>query len=87
MKSINVTELKNRTEEVLRRVREGEKVLITKHGKRRAVLAPVTEGSLWPAGLREYKVAWADIERTLAASRPRFRSWRGAMLSARKRQG
>lgn len=60
MKSISATELKNRTGEVLRRVGEGEKVLITRRGKPWAVLAPVTESTLRPAGLREYKVTWAE---------------------------
>jgi prevent-host-death family protein len=37
---INVAEAKNRLSELIRRVREGEKVVITSHGKPVALLTP-----------------------------------------------
>jgi prevent-host-death family protein len=85
MKSISAKELKSRTGEVLRRVEEGEKVLITKRGKPCAVLFPVTEEQLLPVGLRPYAEAWEDIERTLKATRPRYKTWEEAMRWTRRR--
>jgi prevent-host-death family protein len=85
MKSISAKELKSRTGEVLRRVEEGEKVLITKRGKPCAVLFPVTEEHLLPVGLRPYAEAWEDIERTLKATQPRYKTWEEAMRWTRRR--
>jgi prevent-host-death family protein len=85
MKSISAKELKSRTGEVLRRVEEGEKVLITKRGKPCAVLSPVAEGQLLPVGLRPYAEAWEDIERTLKATQPRYKTWEEAMRWTQRR--
>ena len=85
MKSISAKELKNQTGEVLRRVGGGEKVLITMRGKPWALLSPVAEEQLKPAGLRDYGKAWEDIERTLKARRPRFKTWEEAMRGTRWR--
>jgi prevent-host-death family protein len=85
MKSISAKELKNRTGEVLRRVEEGEKVVITKRGKPCAVLSPVAEELLLPDGLRSYSEAWADIEQTLKTTRPHFKTWEEAMRWTRRR--
>lgn len=85
MKSISAKELKNQTGKVLRRVGEGEKVLITKRGKPWALLSPVEEDQLKPVGLRSYEEAWKDIERTLKGIRPRFKTWEDAIRWTRWR--
>lgn len=84
MQSISAKELKNRTGEVLRRVREGEKVLITKRGKPWAILSPVSEEEIPFPDLRPYKEAWADIEKTLSSSPPHYETWEEAMQWTRR---
>ena len=85
MKSISAKELKNRTGEVLRRVEEGEKVLILKRGKPCAVLSPVAEEQIVLEGLRPYSEAWEDIEQTLKTTQPRHKTWEEAMRWTRRR--
>ncbi|MBI2997243.1 MAG: type II toxin-antitoxin system prevent-host-death family antitoxin [Deltaproteobacteria bacterium] len=85
MRSISAKELKNKTGEVLRKVGEGEKVLIMKRGKPWAVLSPVKAEELRPLGLREYEEAWEDIEKALKTSRPRYRTWEEAIRRTRWR--
>jgi prevent-host-death family protein len=84
MKSISAKELKSRTGEVLRRVEEGEKVLILKRGKPCAVLSPVAEEQILPAGLRPYTEAWEDIEQTLKTTQPRYKTWQEAVRWTRR---
>mgnify|MGYP001601536012 FL=1 len=85
MRSVSAKELKNKTGEVLRKVGEGEKVLIMKRGKPWAVLSPVKAEELKPSGLREYKEAWEDIEKALKTSKPRYRTWQEAIRQTRWR--
>ena len=85
MKSVSAKELKNKTGEVLHQVERGQRVLITKRGKPLAVLSPVAGGELKPAGLRDYRDAWKDIEQELRVTGPRFKTWREAMRVARWR--
>ena len=46
MKVANTVELKNKTNELLRRVRKGEAVIITLRGKPAAALTPLSEDDL-----------------------------------------
>lgn len=46
MKFSSVRELKFKTSEVLRRTAKGEPVIITSHGKPKAILMPATEDDL-----------------------------------------
>lgn len=85
MRSVSAKELKNKTGEVLRRVGQGERVLVMKRGKPWAVLTPVKEKELKPSGLRDYREAWEDIEKALKTSRPRYKTWREAMRRTRWR--
>ena len=85
MQSVSAKELKNRTGEVLRRVGEGEKVLITKRGKPCAILTPVSEEEIPAPGLRPYAEAWTDIEKALNSSPPQHETWQEAMQWTRRR--
>ena len=85
MKSITAKELKSRTGKVLRQVEGGEKVLITKRGKPCALLSPIADEQLLSVGLRPYAEAWEDIERTLKATQPRYKTWEDAMRWTRRR--
>jgi prevent-host-death family protein len=46
MKIVNTVELKNHANQLLRRVRGGQPVVVTHHGKPTAVLIPITEESI-----------------------------------------
>ena len=85
MRSVSAKELKNRTGDVLRRVGQGERVLIMKRGKPWALLSPVKEEELKHSELRDYKMAWEDIEKALRTSRPRYKTWQEAVRRTRWR--
>lgn len=85
MKTVSAKELKNNTGEVLQRVSNGEKILVTKRGKPVALVAPVTEKELLLPGLRPLDQAWADIEKALKGKPARFKNWEEAMRWSRRR--
>lgn len=85
MKVITAKELKNRTGEALRWVREGEKVMVTVHGKPRAVLSPAGELAVPGENMKDFDQAWREIEKSLGRSKPRFKSWREAVDWSRGR--
>lgn len=86
MKTLSARELKNKTGEALRAVKNGESVLITSHGKPVGVLMPVPEDGFSKDDLRPYEEAWSEIEQTLGKSKPHFKSWREAEDMARGRR-
>ena len=85
MKTMAAKELKNKTGEAMRTVSNGEKVLITMRGNPFALISPVTTDSLEKLNLRSMDTAWADIEKTLKRSKPKFKSLKEAMNWTRKR--
>ena len=84
MKVMKAKDLKNRTGEALRLVRQGEKVMITVHGKPRAILSPA-EGINLPQEQMNPEEAWKGIEEALKRSKPPFKSWHEAMNWSRRR--
>ena len=84
MKVMKAKDLKNRTGEALRLVRQGEKFMITVHGKPRAILSPA-EGMSLPEEERKSEEAWKEIEEALNRSKPSFKSWQEAMNWSRLR--
>jgi len=85
MRVMTARELKNRTGEALRLVRRGEKVLVTVHGKPRAVLSSAGETPVLPEDDKKFDEAWKEIEEVLSSSKPFFKSWQEAMNWSRKR--
>lgn len=81
--AIGVRELKARLSEHLRRVRAGERLVITDRGEAIATLGPIAETAK-PAWLlqlvAEGKVSWGGV-RTAIGSRPRVKIARGAAVS------
>ncbi len=85
---ITAKELKNRTGEILRRVRSGEKILVTRRGKLCAVIG-------WPEkekeeekealSLRSFDTAWKDLLHTFKRTEPKFKDWKEAMRWVRGR--
>lgn len=86
MKSFTSSDLKNRTGKVLRVIRSGESAVITRRGKPIATFVPIAKRKISPGAIRPLAETWADIERQLAATKPRFRTWREAERYSRSRE-
>ncbi len=83
MKSVTAKELKNSTGDVLRRVRGGEKVIVTKRGRPCAVIFPV-EDEQSVVELRPYGEAWDDIQKALRRTKARHKTWEDAIRWSRR---
>ena len=83
---ITAKQLKQRTGEVLKKVRSGERLTVTYRGKPVAVIAPSTmEETRALETLRSFDEAWGDIEQTLRKTKPEFKGWREATEWVRNR--
>jgi len=83
---ITAKQLKQKTGEVIRKVRSGERLTITYRGKPVAVIAPpIKEEIKVLEGLRSFNDAWRDIEATLQKAEPEFEGWREANAWIRDR--
>ena len=85
MKVMTAKDLKNRTGEALRSVKHGESVMITVHGKPKAILSPAGETVDFPGNEKKFEEAWEEIEEALSRSKPPFKSWQEATHWSRKR--
>lgn len=85
MRKVTASELKNKTREIIRKVREGERFLITVRGKPAAAILPAEYFEKKTGKLRPVEQAWEDIEETLEESSPEFKTWQEAMAWMRKR--
>ena len=85
MRMMTAKHLKNNTGEAMRRVSNGEKVVVTLRGKPFALISPVTSESLEKVSLRPLEEAWKDIENTLKKSKPKFNNAKEATHWTRKR--
>lgn len=86
MQSVTSKDLKNRTGEILRRVRAGATVAVTNRGRRVAIISPASPEDTGgkPRG-NSNRDPWAEIEEALAASSPEHADWREALRRARRR--
>lgn len=83
---ITAKELKQRTGEVIRKVRSGEQLTVTYRGKPVAVIAPPKMEDEKPLKeLRSFDEAWRDIEEILQKTEPKFKGWREATEWIRNR--
>jgi len=86
MGTVTAKQLKQRTGEMIRRVKSGERLTITHRGKPAAIMAPATDEETEALQkLRTFDEAWADIEQTLGKTEPGFRGWEEATEWARNR--
>ena len=86
MGTVTAKQLKQRTGEVIRRVKSGERLTVTYRGKPVAIISPSTTGETKTLKeLRSIDEAWADIEKTLGKTRPGFKGWKEATEWARNR--
>ncbi len=83
---ITAKQLKQKTGEVIRKVRLGEQLTVTYRGKPIAVIAPPKMEDKKPLKkLRSFDEAWRDIEETLQKTEPKFKGWREATEWIRNR--
>jgi prevent-host-death family protein len=86
MGTVTAKQLKQRTGEVIRRVKSGERLTVTYRGKPVAIISPPTTGETKTLeNLRSIEDAWADIEKTLDETTPGFEGWKEATAWARNR--
>jgi prevent-host-death family protein len=86
MGTVTAKQLKQRTGEVIRRVKSGERLTVTYRGKPVAIISPSTTGETKTLKeLRSIDEAWADIEKTLGKTKPGFKGWKEATEWARNR--
>ena len=82
MAVITAKQLKQRTGEIIKRIKAGEKLTVTFRGK----LSPASEEQKeWTEKLRSFEEAWKGIETTLSKTKPQFKDWKEAMAWVRKR--
>jgi prevent-host-death family protein len=86
MGTVTAKQLKQRTGEVIRRVKSGERLTVTYRGKPVAIISPpTTQETKTLEDLRSIEEAWADIEKTLGKTKPGFKGWKEATDWARNR--
>ncbi|GAB6887515.1 hypothetical protein JCM13304A_10130 [Desulfothermus okinawensis JCM 13304] len=83
---VTAKELKQRTGEIIKRIRAGEKLTITYRGRPVAAIIPISEKEEGTVkSLRPFKDAWRDIEKALDKTEPYFSGWEEATRWVRKR--
>jgi prevent-host-death family protein len=86
MGTVTAKQLKQKTGEIIRRVKSGERLTITYRGKPVAIMTPPTNDETEILRkLRSFDEAWADIEKTLGKSKPGFKGWKEAAEWVRNR--
>ena len=77
MRKVTAKQLKQHTGEIIRMLRAGESLILTYRGRTVAVMQPAEEESPKTEN-RSFDMAWADIEKALLGSKPRFTNWKEA---------
>ena len=85
MQSVTSKDLKNKTGEVLRKVRSGATVAITNRGRRIAVIVPAAAAAAEESGGPPNRDPWAEIEVALESTAPEHSDWREALRRTRRR--
>ena len=86
MGTVTAKQLKQRTGEIIKRLKSGERFTLTHRGKPVAVINPsLSEEESFSPDLRSFDEAWEDIERALEKTKPPFKNWKEATGWARNR--
>ena len=86
MGTVTAKQLKQRTGEIIKRLKSGERFTLTHRGKPVAIIKPsLPEDKSFPPDMRSFDEAWEDIERALEKTKPPFKSWKEATGWARNR--
>jgi len=85
MVTVTAKQLKQKTGEILRRVKTRERLTVTYRGRAVAVIVPQpADDTDRSEDLRPFDQAWGEIEASLEKTKPEFKNWREAMKWARK---
>ena len=86
MGTITAKQLKQKTGDVIKRIKSGERLTLTYRGKPLAVIEPTTEKDLIKLNkVNDSVKAWEKIESTLKSTTPEFKNWREATDWVRNR--
>jgi len=86
MGTVTAKQLKQKTGEVIKRIKSGERLILTYRGKPLAVIEPTTEkDSEEIRNVSDPVKAWERIESTLKSTSPEFKNWREATEWVRNR--
>jgi len=86
MGTITAKQLKQKTGEVIKRIKSGERLTLTYRGKPLAVIEPTTSKDIKELNkICDSAKAWDRIESTLNSTNPEFKNWREATKWVRKR--
>jgi prevent-host-death family protein len=86
MGTVTAKQLKQKTGEVIKRIKSGERLILTYRGKPLAVIEPATERDIKEIpNVSDAVKAWERIESTLNSTSPEFKNWREATDWVRKR--
>ena len=83
---ITAKQLKQKTDEIIKRIKSGERLTLTYRGKPVAIISPSSEKETNELNkMKSFKDAWDDIEASLEKTKPRFNGWKEATEWVRKR--
>ena len=86
MGTITAKQLKQKTGEVIKRIKSGERLTLTYRGKPLAVIEPTTDKDINKLNnVSDLAKAWDRIESTLNSTNPEFQNWREATGWVRNR--
>ena len=86
MGTVAAKQLKQKTGEVIKRIKSGERLTLTYRGKPLAVIEPTTEKDIREStNVSDPVKAWERIESTLNSTSPEFENWREATEWVRNR--
>ena len=86
MGTITAKQLKQKTGEVIRRIKSGERLTLTYRGKPLAIIEPTTKNDIKELNrVNESVKTWEKIEFTLNSTNSEFKNWREATEWVRNR--
>jgi prevent-host-death family protein len=86
MGTITAKQLKQKTGEVIRRIKSGERLTLTYRGKPLAVIEPTIKNNIKQLNkVQESVKAWESIESRLNSTTPEFKNWQEATRWVRNR--
>ena len=86
MGTITAKQLKQKSGEVIRRIKSGERLTLTYRGKPLAVIEPAVKRNLNELNkANESAKAWERIDSTLNSTKPEFKNWQEATRWVRNR--
>jgi len=84
--TITAKQLKQKTGEVIKRIKSGERLTLTYRGKPLAVIEPTTDKDIKKSNnVSDSVEAWDRIESSLNSTNPEFKNWREATGWVRNR--